>query len=149
MSESVEVIRESFKTVADEFMLTEENCPTHPSFITRSGLAALKARGVKLFGLFDNDLQIGFIAVEKANDGVYYIEKLAVLPRYRHNSHGKQLMQFAFDYVKSGNGRIVSIGIIDRHAVLKEWYRGLGFGEMGTKTIEHLPFTVCFMEKNI
>ena len=62
--DSLAVIRESFRTVADEFGLTISSCPSHPSFLTMDNLAQLKEKGVFLFGLFLNDVQIGFVAVE-------------------------------------------------------------------------------------
>ena len=34
MKNSVKIIIDSFKTVADEFNLTKRNCPAHPSFIS-------------------------------------------------------------------------------------------------------------------
>ncbi len=67
METSVSVIRDSFVTVAEEFNLTRENCPTHPSFISVVNLEDLVAKGVSLFGLFDDDLHIGFVALEKGN----------------------------------------------------------------------------------
>ena len=33
--------------------------------------------------------------------------------------------------------------------LLKNWYMSYGFRETGTKAFPHLPFTVCFMEKEI
>jgi diamine N-acetyltransferase len=61
----VTVIRDSFKTITAEFGLNEKNCPTHPAFITLKQLKDLKKKGVKLFGIFENDEQIGFVAIEK------------------------------------------------------------------------------------
>lgn len=34
LNSSLKVITESFSTVAAEFGLTKENCPTHPAFMT-------------------------------------------------------------------------------------------------------------------
>ncbi|HOT45478.1 MAG TPA: GNAT family N-acetyltransferase [Spirochaetota bacterium] len=149
LSDSVEVIRESFRTVAEEFNLTPRNCPTHPSFITRAALAELRTKGVRLFGMFREGLQVGFIAVEKSNDDLFYIEKLSVLPGYRHHSYGGQLLRFAFDLIKADGGSVVSIGIIDGHAVLKQWYKDQGFQEKRKQHFDNLPFTVCFMEKKM
>lgn len=146
---SVRVIRDAFKTVATQFGLTQQNCPTHPSFIITSQLNHLKSRGLTFFGLFLGDAQIGFIAVEKANATLYYIEKLAVLPAYRHSGYGRRLMEFALDYIRANNGQKVSIGTIDEHTVLKNWYKGLGFKEITRKKFTHLPFTVCFMEADL
>ncbi len=77
------------------------------------------------------------------------MEKLAVLPEYRHRGFGKKLMDFVFDYVKQRNGDTVSIGIINEYSVLKNWYSDYGFVETAVEQFEHLPFAVCFMEKKI
>lgn len=149
LRDSARVIRNAFKTVALEFNLTRKNCPTHPSFVTVRQLNELRRRGLKLFGLFLGDTQIGFVAVEKADKSLFYIEKLAILLEHRHNGYGKKLMEFALEYIKVNGGKKVSIGIIDEHIVLKNWYRELGFEVTTTKKFAHLPFTVCFMEKEI
>jgi diamine N-acetyltransferase len=147
--ESVKIIRGSFDTVADEFCLTRENCPTHPSFITYDNLSDLKNKGLKLFGFFLDGIQIGFIALEEAGNNIYYLEKLSILPQFRHKGFGKRLVQFAFDYVAGNNGKIISIGIINKHDILKKWYENLGFKETMVREYKHLPFTVCFMEKRL
>jgi len=146
---SAGVVRDSFQTVAEEFNLTIENCPTHPSFITPDKLNELKSKGVKLFGLFTENEQAGFIAIEKADEVLYYIEKLAVLPEYRNRGGGERIMRFAFDLIRENGGKKVSIAIIDEHTVLKGWYKGLGFKEVSTKLFPHLPFTVCFLERDL
>jgi ribosomal protein S18 acetylase RimI-like enzyme len=148
LKNSVEVIRDSFKTVALEFGLNEGNCPTHPSFITLDRLLELKKKA-KLFGLFLNNLQVGFVAIEKAEDKVCYLDKLAVLPQYRHKGYGRRLVGFVSSYVKKHDGQKVSLGMIDESTVLKNWYKELGFEETGKKNFEHLPFTGCFMEKSL
>ncbi len=151
---SVQIIIESFKTVADEFKLTEENCPTHPSFITYEKLKELKEKGLRFFGLFEENIfnenkQVGLIAIEKADDTLYYLEKLAVIPGYRNKGYGKKLMDFAFDFIKSEEGKFVSIAIIDKSKILKKWYMDYGFIEREKKDFQKLPFTVCFLEKEI
>ena len=146
---SVKVIRDSFRTVAVEFNLNRNNSPTHPSFMTLRQLRDLKRRGGKFFGFFKDNLYIGFVAIEKADENTYYMEKLAVLPEQRHRGYGRELVEFVFDYVKRNKGKTVSIGIINEHEVLKNWYTVIGFKETGVKKFEHLPFTVCFMEKDV
>lgn len=149
IARSVAVIRSAFKTVADEFGLTPVNCPTHPSFITGKGVSDLQKKGAHLFGLFIDGLMVGFVAIEQSDDGLFFIEKLAVVPEYRHASYGTRLIRHALAYIAMNNGKRVSIGIIDKHDVLKQWYRNLGFTVIGIKKYGHLPFTVCFMEKKI
>jgi ribosomal protein S18 acetylase RimI-like enzyme len=149
LKESAKAIRDSFITVANEFCLTQENCPTNPTFISFEKLKELSEKGVKMFGLFCDEKQSGFVAIEKSDNGIYYMEKLAILPEYRHIGFGKKLMNFVFDYVKQENGRKVSIGIINENTVLKNWYKNNGFIETGIRTFDHLPFLVCFMEKTL
>jgi len=67
LENSVKVIADSFQTVAVEFNLTKDNCPTHPSFVTVKQLNEMKRKGLKLFGLFENDMQIGFVAAKRKN----------------------------------------------------------------------------------
>jgi ribosomal protein S18 acetylase RimI-like enzyme len=146
---SARVVRNAFKTVALDFNLTRENSPTHPSFMTTGRLREDRNKGVRFFGLFVKDRQIGFIAVERADAALYYVERLAVLPKYRHWGYGKKVMEFAFEYIRANGGKKVSIGIINEQTVLKDWYKGLGFEEISTREFAHLPFTVCFMEREI
>jgi ribosomal protein S18 acetylase RimI-like enzyme len=145
---SLHIIRESFKTVAEELHLTQENAPTHPSFITLDSLLQQQTRA-NYFGLFNDNTQLGFVAIEKAEGNIYYLERLAVLPGHRHKKYGETLVNFVIEYAKKAGGIKLSLAMIDSHTVLKDWYKSLGFKEKETKKYEHLPFAVCFMEKGI
>ena len=117
---SAEIIRQSFKTVADEFSLTKENAPTNGAFLENAKLLDEYHKGIKMFGLFSMEKQVGFVALDQ-NDGVtFYLEKLAVLPGHRHNSGGKLLIDHAKEYVKKAGGKTISIGIIYENKRLLE-----------------------------
>ena len=146
---SAEIIRNAFKTVADEFGLTMETAPTHGAFLKDEKLFGEYRKGIKMFGLFEEGTQIGFAAVEHNDKKTFYLEKLAVLPGYRHKGYGLALMDFAADYVKKAGGIAISIGIIYENKQLLEWYKKYGFKETGIKIFEHLPFTVCFMNLEV
>ncbi len=149
LPESLSVIRSSFNTVALEMNLTPGNCPGHTAFTTMEKLIDLHGKAA-CFGFYANNTQIGFVAAEKVGDGeVYYLDKLAVLPGQRHKGYGAQLVMCVLDYVGRQGGKKVSLGMIDSHAVLKEWYKSLGFEEKGTKKFDHLPFLVCFMDLDL
>jgi len=75
----------------------------------------------------------------------YYIERLTVLPAFRHKQYGKKLLDKAIEEIKMRKGKYISIGIINENTRLKNWYLNYGFIEKGTRRFEHLPFTVCFM----
>jgi N-acetylglutamate synthase-like GNAT family acetyltransferase len=93
----------------------------------------------------------GCIAIEKSirEEDTFYIEKVSVLPEYRHNGYGIDLMNFALDKIKIKGGKWVSIALIDSNTRLKDWYLNQGFIETGTKDFPHLPFRVCFMKKDL
>ncbi len=146
---SVRVIRKSFATVAEEFKLTPENCPSNAAFVREDDLYKMQEKGSILFGLFDTNAQIGFVALRKASDTLHYLEKLAILPVTRHNGHGRLLMDFSVEYVRKAGGKTISIGIVDENVQLKNWYYEYGFREIEIKRFPHLPFTVCILEKNI
>lgn len=151
------IIRTSFKTVADEFGINRKNAPAHPSFTTVRWLKDRKSSDAKFFGLFLvprgphrlGKKQIGFVIVEKENDDTYWIEKLVVLPEYRHGGSGEKLVGFAIDYIREQGGKKVALSMMNEHTVLKTWYKKLGFKEVSTRSYPHLPFTVCMMERDI
>lgn len=143
------VIRDSFATVAEEFGITRENAPTNPAFIEAGSLEKMKEKGIYMYSAYLGGQRIGFVAAEKADDGCWYMERICVLPQYRHRGIGRKLMDFVFETVRTQGGKKVSIGIINENQVLKNWYIGYGFAETGTRKSSHLPFEVCFLEKEV
>lgn len=142
----VEVIRQSFSTVANDFGLTKENCPTNGAFIQKERIIAEKAKGNLMYALYINKKMAGFIALENKKNGTFELEKLAVLPNFRHLGYGKSLLDFVKNEVINLSGNIITIGIIEGNTKLKRWYEQNGFVHKGTKVFPHLPFTVGFME---
>ena len=140
------VIRESFSSVAKEFNITEENCPTHTSFITMRNLEYHNSNGFLMYGYLCNDGIIGYVSLENKGNGVFELRNLAVLPEHRHKGLGKQLLDFCETKVKELDGCKITIGIIEENTVLKNWYVANGYLHVGTKTFPHLPFTVGYME---
>ena len=145
--DSLKVIKDSFITVAKEFNFTEQNCPSNPAFTNLEKLHIMRDNSISMFGLFEEGRQIGFVALEKTHHNIIYIERLSVLPEFRHKGYGKTILDFIFSYVKAQGAKKVSIGIVNENLLLKNWYISYGFKETGVKKFEHLPFTVCFMEK--
>lgn len=140
------VIHSSFMTVAVEFSLTKENCPTNGAFMPFLRLENDYMKGDLMYAVYDNDKIIGFAQLSKKDNGAYELEKLAVLPTHRHRGQGKQLIEFARNKVQELGGNKITIGIIEENQRLKAWYLQNGFIHTGTKTFQHLPFTVGFME---
>ncbi len=145
----VKVIRDSFITVANEFNITRENAPTNPAFMEIESLQAMKQKGIDIYGAYIEKILIGLVAIEKSNESLYFMEKLAVLPEYRHNGYGLRLINFVVETVREAGGEKISIGIINENKVLKDWYIKNGFSETGIKQFPHLPFSVCFLERAV
>lgn len=146
LEKCAEVIRESFGTVAVEFGLTEQNVPTNGAFIKTERLLRDFERGVIMYGFFDGDEMVGFFQLERKSETSFELEKLAVLPSYRHFGYGAEIIAFCKNKVRELGGNIITIGIIEENTRLKDWYLANGFVHTGTRKFEHLPFTVGFME---
>jgi diamine N-acetyltransferase len=124
----------------------EQNCPTHGAFIHSERLQDDFNRGCMMFTYIHKDLIVGFVELEKKSDDLFVLEKLAVIPRCRHNGFGRELVAFCEEKAREMGGKVLSIGIIEENARLKTWYEENGFIHTGTKKFSHLPFTVGFME---
>lgn len=146
LPECLDVIHQSFATVAADFGLTEENCPKHTSFIPISYLETQMKWGWLMFGLYTDERIIGYMSLSKEADKVYELHNLAVLPEFRHLGFGTQLLDYAKETVKSLGGSKIKIGIIEESTVLKNWYITNGFEHVGTKKFDHLPFTSGYLE---
>lgn len=106
-------------------------------------------KGVRIFGLFVDDRLVGTVMLDAYSADTYCMERLAGLPEYRCKGYGRMLMDHICAEVKKRGEQTVSIAIIDEHIALKRWYEKYGFLMTHTKRFEHLPFTVCFMEKTV
>jgi N-acetylglutamate synthase-like GNAT family acetyltransferase len=140
-----EIIRSSFRDVADRFGLTQENCPTHPSNCTAEWIQGDMDRGVTYFILEDSGFASGCVALELAGSKLCYLERLAVRPPRRRRGFGRALVYYVLAEAKHSGARRVSIGIIAEQTELKSWYQKIGFIEAKTKEFAHLPFRVTFM----
>ena len=147
----VDLLREAFGTVAKEFALTEESAPTNAAFTTLDSLKRHVQQRMRLFGMFCEASCVGCVAIKKskANERVFYLERLAVHPEKRHRGYGDQLLAFAFEDIRTHGGTTASIGVMDNNERLKTWYRSKGFVQHDCRRIEHLPFKVCFMSRNV
>lgn len=140
-------VKTSFQTITKNFNLTEKDNPSSPAFTNITKLKEMKVNGIKMYGLYVGVKQEDFVAIEKANDKVFYMERLAVHPDSRHKGYGRNLIDFVVEYAKQNGGKKASIGIINENERLKNWYKKYGFKETGLKKFGHISFTVCFMEK--
>jgi len=151
LSAAVHVLNASHGTVAKQLGFTKETNPTNNAFIDEATLRSQLSNGIRLYGLTVDEVLIGCIAVEESTKEAetFYIEKVSILPDYRNQGYGVQLMDFATELIQQTGGKFVSIALIDSHTKLKQWYVGQGFIQTGVKAYEHLPFSICFMSKQL
>jgi N-acetylglutamate synthase-like GNAT family acetyltransferase len=142
------LIRTSFRSVAERFDLTEANCPRHPSRCTDEWVCRDFDAGRDYF-ILEDEKPVGCVALEAASGGVFYLERLAVLPDKRRCGHGSALVRHIFGEARRRGGAAINIGIIDEQQELKQWYETFGFRLTGSKVFPHLPVTVAFMSYNI
>ncbi|MGG5329153.1 GNAT family N-acetyltransferase [Enterococcus sp. AZ163] len=148
-AEAAEVIRRSFATVAEEFQLTRDNCPTNGAFTQTNHLLDDLKLGKNLYGVFYQNTMIGFFQLENTQNQEYSLEKVAILPKYRHQGYGSMIMQQVKTLIKERGGKSIKIGIIEENTRLKKWYEEHGFVHLETKTFTNLPFEVGFMKLDI
>jgi N-acetylglutamate synthase-like GNAT family acetyltransferase len=144
-----EIIRRSFRDVAERFSLTPENCPTHPSNHTTEKVQAELRKGVVYYVAEVDEKAIGCVALEKADQDVFYLERLAVLPDARKQGIGEALIRHVFQLAAAKEATEVSLAIIAEHTELRTWYEALGFVFVDHKHFAHLPFGVAFMKYEI
>lgn len=144
------VINQSFQTVAEEFGFTEQSVPTFPAFIKPEIIENQISKGLFLYCFSVADAFAGSVGISDLRDtNTFKIERLAVLPEYRHCGIGKKLMDFAYNEIAARSGKIAQVEIVNENTKLKSWYTNNGFREIRIDTYKHLPFTVCVMNKGV
>lgn len=149
--DAVQVIRTSFRTVADEFGFTQENAPRFTAFATDEGRLwyhfCMEKR--PMFVYLVGSKIVGYYSLSILNESEVELNNLSVLPEYRHRGIGLKLLEDCFAKAKE-IGRIrVKIGIVEENTVLKNWYEKYGFVHTGTEKFDFFPFTCGYMEKAI
>jgi len=146
LRECLDVIHQSFATVADEFGLTAESCPTNGAFMPLERLESNVAEGSLLFAICEDEKIVAVMQLSPDGSEDIEIGKLAVLPAYRHKGYGRALIAFAKQKAKALEIPKIVIEIMEDNTRLKNWYEAMGFVHTGTGIFPHLPFTVGFME---
>ena len=139
------LIRTSFKTVAEKFDLTPQNCPKHPSNLSEDWIENDFKRKVKYYILEENGQALGCVALEHASSDLCYLERLAVLPQAGGKGCGRSLVEHVMTEARNSGAAIINIGIIAHDTDLQAWYEKLGFILENTRDFVHLPFQVTFM----
>ena len=144
-----QIIKNSFKEVAQKFNLNENNAPTHASNCTNNWIITALKKGIKYYLLEFKNNPIGCVALEIVNSKKCYLERLSVLPEYRKKGFGKILVDFTINKAKEFEINRIEIGVIAKDLELMNWYKKLGFILNQITKFNHLPFDVALMFKDI
>lgn len=149
--ECVQVIRNAFKTVADEFGITEANAPRFTAFATdegRLGYHFCEEKRPMVVYLIGGRI-VGYYSIAFLNEEEAELNNLSVLPQYRHRSIGRRLVEDCVAKVKETGRTRLKIGIVEENKLLRGWYESLGFVHTGTVKYDFFPFTCGYMEKEL
>ncbi len=144
-----EIVNKSFLTVAQAYGYTIESVPNFPAFIKTDVIKKQIADGLRMYVYYENNNFAGCIGFSHCKENTYKIERLAVLPEYRHLGLGKKLLEFIEVKIKENRGQIAEIEIVENNKILKNWYIKLGYKEIKITQYNSLPFKVCTMNKNL
>ena len=149
--QSVEVIRKSFATVANEFGITEENGARFTAFATDEERINWHMFGEHrpMYGYYEKNNLIGYYSLLIKDNGECELNNLSVLPEYRHNKIGYSLLEHSFERAKELGCTKINIGIVEENIVLRSWYEKYGFVHTGTEKFDFFPFTCGYMEKEL
>lgn len=143
------IIRRSFHTVAETYGLPEENCVASGSFIKMDQLMGDFRRGVKLFGCLCDGVSAGYMQLEMTEPGKFTLDKVAVLPEYRGQGLGMQMVNYAIAYAVKHGGLTLTVSVFAADESLIAWYTRHGFILRDTVTKPGLPLEVARMERDL
>lgn len=149
--ECLEVIRKSFRTVADEFGFTEENAPRFTAFATDENRLYyhLCVERRPMFVYLVGRKIVGYYSLAISEDESAELNNLSVLPEYRHKGIGAKLLTDAMSQAKSLGKTMLKMGIVEENKRLRKWYESFGFIHTGTQKFDFFPFTCGYLEREL
>ena len=144
----VQVIRNSFQTVAAEFGFTEENAPRFTAFATTEERLIWHLEGEHRLMYLDEEDGIirGYYSLRLDDQGTCELGNLSVLPEYRHRGIGSALLKHAMETARARNCTVMKLSIVEENTVLRAWYERNGAVHIGTEKFDFFPFTCGYMK---
>ena len=147
----VKVIKESFSTVAKEFGFTVENAPGFTAFATTEDRLKyyLFEEHRPMYAFYVKEDIVGYYSLFVQDNNECELNNLSVIPAYRHQGIGEELLKHAFKIAKELNCNKINISIVEENNVLRKWYESFDFVHIGTQKFDFFPFTCGYMERNL
>jgi N-acetylglutamate synthase-like GNAT family acetyltransferase len=148
-----DILNKAFMTVALQFNFTKETVERFPAFMESNIIENQLKNGLKMYGYNINDKIVGCGGYSLYKDQIYIIERLGILPEYRHKGIGTKLMVFIENKIKENNGKIAEIHVVDINKILVKWYKNMNYKQIRTDKLydgeRKLPFNSCVMNKEL
>lgn len=151
IQECVNVIKESFKTVADTFGFTQENASRFTAFATSVERLTYQYEIEKrpMYACFENGRIEGYYSLQIMDNKECELNNICTLPSCRHKKIGEELITDAFEKARAFGCNKMNIGIVEENQLVKKWYQSFGFIHIGTKKFDFLPFVTGYMIKEL
>ena len=150
--ECVNVIRKSFKTVADKFGFTPDNAPRFTAYATTEErlVYQLEIEHRLMVAYYDDGGNIlGYYSLMFLENHECELNNLCVLPESRHKKIGEALIEDAVARAKNNNCTKMKISIVEENTVLRRWYEVHDFIHTHTEKYDFFPFTCGYMEREL
>ncbi len=120
----VELIRESFLTVADEFGFTPQNAPRFTAFSTNRPRLESQFEDPcrEMYLCEEQGGLIGYVSLLRLKEKTCELNNLCVKPSCRHCGTGRTLLEFALRRAEELDCTSVSLGIVEENGILRTWY---------------------------
>ncbi|MBE6837624.1 MAG: GNAT family N-acetyltransferase [Ruminococcus sp.] len=133
LADCVDVIKMSFETV--ELPLEDYGTLDTRRLIFESD------NGNVMFGLFDDEKQIGFAELDKReNEAV--LKKLCIIPQYRSEGNGKVLLDFVIKSAGELGYDNITANLRADDKGLEQWFLSRGFDFVETRYIPVIDRTI-------
>lgn len=146
------IIREAFKEQAAILSISRQKYPNYAAFETADRVnERIKRMDEKLVIAYLDGMPIGTVRFSTdSNDGqTGHINRLAVLPIYRGNKYGWQLLDFAEKQLFELGIKYIEIDMVAEFKELERFYENLGYVKISKKKFDTLPFEVLFLKKEL
>lgn len=148
LSECADIIRRSFRTVADEFGITAENAPGFTAFATTIERLEQQYREERpMLAYVDEEGRIlGYYSLGMEAGGSCGLNNLCVLPEHRHGKIGERLLESALTCAAAHGYGKLQAGIVEENVRLRKWYEKRGFVHTGKRKFDFFPFICGYLE---
>lgn len=102
-----------------------------------------------MYAFVDDGAIIGYYSLLLQENNQCELNNLCVIPAYRHNGIGEELLKHAFKVAQELNCNKMNIGIVEENKVLRKWYESFGFKHTGVQKFDFFPFACGYMEKDL